>query len=144
MVIFRNVRPKTNFAQVGVEYAYGHMYIPIWIQTPYAERPLHRLCYRPTAFFRHLRLIELSFPQREFRGSLTKSYKPKSWKCLTLDSFNRRMWCSLTKHLYVFSRVRHIASQQTVMSTGSYPRNPQTRRGFISSNFTHTRGLFWK
>jgi hypothetical protein len=28
----------------------------------------HRLCYRPAVFFRHLRLITLSFPQGKIAG----------------------------------------------------------------------------
>jgi hypothetical protein len=64
---------KAKFAQVGIEYANGQLYVHVkevqvtsqlqhtgtW---PAAVRPVRRPCYRPAAFYRHLRLIALSFP----------------------------------------------------------------------------------
>ena len=122
MVTFRNARRNLNFAQVGNDYARGHLYVPVEIQTPNAERPTHLLCYRPAIFFRYLRLIALSFLQLELQGPLTKTVCVKSEIALNFNCLSWRVSCSLTKRPYVPSRLRHIASQQAVMSTGSYLR----------------------
>jgi len=80
VVRFRKVRRKSNFAQVGIEYARGQLYV-IYKTVQFISKPPHswtlsaaawpslRLCYRPAVFFYHL-LISFPIPQRKIRRAL--------------------------------------------------------------------------
>jgi hypothetical protein len=60
--------------------------------SPAAWQPRH-LCYRPAVFFRHLRLIALSFPQGKIQCAVHLSFLEKFWNCVTWDCVIRECLC---------------------------------------------------
>jgi len=80
--MYRNICSKSNFAQIGIGYTYGHPYMYAVHKTVQLKSKLHHavawsaatrssrsLCYRPAIFFRHFRLAALSFIQGKTLGS---------------------------------------------------------------------------